>query len=621
MYTLDAIKTNLARVIGEKAGSKVEAAEIAIPSKADMGDLALACFKLAKEKGLNPNEMAKKLAASFNHQDPTIKSVSATGPYLNFTLSNEGLAERVVKDIETKGEKYGSQDIGKGKQVMLEFANANTHKEFHVGHLRNILLGLSMDRILNFAGWKSIPVSYVNDLGAHVAKCLWLFVRQHAKAVPQKKIKASKKSPEPQPDESAWAAQVLQNLTSPGVRKMIDSIPISERTGGYLGRLYVESTKLLDENEDWKVEVSYVLQKLEAHDPAWTLLWQETRRWSILELNRLLEDFGGTIERQYFESELIDQSKDVVDELMEKGIAIESRGAIIVDLDAYPDPEIQKQKLGVFMIRKSDGTLIYAAKDIPLAELKFLEYPDQVLSIIVVDSRQSLYFKQLFATLKLMGYTRPFKHLAYEFVTLPEGAMSSRKGNVILLNDLMLAAEEAARKEVLERHGTEWNEGKVQHTAWCIALGGMNFAILRQDPEKVILFDMQKALSFDGDTGPYIQYAATRLQAIMNKAKVAKINFAKGDLTLLKEDAEKRLALCLAQFPSVCAKAAEAFRPSLIAQWLLEAAACTNEFYRDVQVMDAPDDIKKARLRFIAAARTALSAGLWCLGVPVPDAM
>lgn len=634
MYTLDAIKTNLARVISEKAGSKVEAAEIAIPSKADMGDLALACFRLAKEQGLNPNEMAKKLAASFNHQDPTIKSVLATGPYLNFILSNEGLAERVVKDIETKGEKYGSQEIGQGKQVMLEFANANTHKAFHVGHLRNILLGLSMDRILNFAGWKSIPVSYVNDLGTHVAKCLWLFVRQHSKAIPQKKVKSEKVKSEKLKiksgvsgqgsvarDDAQWAANVLNNLTGPWVRKMIESIPLAERTGDYLGRLYVESTKLLEENEDWKLEVSYVLQKLEAHDPAWTMLWQETRRWSIQELSRLLEDFGGTIERQYFESELIDQSKDVVDELMEKGIAIESRGAIIVDLDAYPDPEIQKQKLGVFMIRKSDGTLIYAAKDIPLAELKFLEYPDQVLSIIVVDSRQSLYFKQLFATLKLMGYTKPFKHLAFEFVTLPEGAMSSRKGNVILLKDFMSTAEKAAREEVMKRHGDEWNEGKVQHTAWCIALGGMNFAILRQDPEKIILFDMQKALSFDGDTGPYIQYAATRLQAIMNKAKVAKINFAKGDLTLLKEDAEKRLALCLAQFPSVCAKAAEASRPSLIAQWLLEAAACTNEFYRDVQVMDAPDDIKKARLRFIAAARIALAAGLWCLGIPMPDAM
>lgn len=617
MYTLDAVKINLARIIGEISEIKVQPQEIVIPPKPGMGDLAFGCFKMAKERGKKPDEIANELVAAFK-TDPTIKSVEAMGPYLNFILRNETLAERVIKDIELEGEKYGSQNIGQGKQVMLEYANVNTHKEFHVGHLRNILLGLSTHRLLDNAGWKTIPVSYINDFGSHVAKCLWLFVRQHAKAVPHKKSKA-KKQIAPEQDESAWASQVLNNLSGLWVRKMIESIPTDERVGGYLGKLYVEASKLLDENEDWKSEVSMVLQKLESHDPAWTLLWQETRRWSMQEFSRLAQDFGVVIERQYLESELIDQSKEVVAELMEKGVAIESRGAIIVDLDAYPDPEIQKQKLGVVIIRKTDGTLIYAAKDIPLAELKFMEYPDQTLSIIVVDSRQSLYFKQLFATLKIMGYTKPFKHLAYEFVTLPEGAMASRKGNVVLLKDLISASEQAAREEVLKRHGEEWNEGKVQHAAWCIAMGGINFAILKQDPEKVIVFDMKKALSFDGDTGPYVQYAATRLQAILRKA--GKLDLKKADLTQLKEDSEKRLALCLAQLPEVACKAAELFRPSLVAQWLLEAAGSVNSFYRDVPVLEASDEVKKARLRLVTAAHVAIVNGLRYLGISVPDAM
>jgi arginyl-tRNA synthetase len=616
MSTLEAIKTNLARVLSELAESQIQPQEIVTPPKPGMGDLAFGAFKLSKEKGQKPNEIATRLASDFKNNDPSIQSVEANGPYLNFTLRNEAIAERVIKDIEAGGERYGSQNSGRGKQIMLEYANVNTHKEFHVGHLRNILIGLSTHRLLDNAGWKTIPVSYINDLGSHVAKCLWLFVRHHSKSIQPKRTKAAK---EKVLNEDEWAAKVLKGLTVPMVRKIVESIPSQERTGSYLGNFYVEASKLLDENEDWKSEVSMVLKKLESHDPAWTLLWQETRRWSILEFSRLLEDLGAAIERQYYESELVDQSHEVVEELLEKGVAIESRGAIIVDLDAYPDPEIQKQKLGVFIIRKSDGTLIYAAKDIPLAELKFMEYPDQTQSIIVVDSRQSLYFKQLFATLKIMGYDKPLKHLAYDFVTLPEGAMASRKGNVILLKDLLSATQNAAREEILKRHGEEWNEGKVEHAAWCIALGGINFAMLKQDPEKVIVFDMKKALSFDGDTGPYVQYAATRLQAILRKA--GKISWSKADLTGLKEDSEKQLALCLAELPDISAKAAETFRPSLIAQWLLEAAGRINAFYRDVPVLEAPEELKKARLRLVAAAHTALVNGLGYLGISVPDAM
>ncbi|MDD2785274.1 MAG: arginine--tRNA ligase [Patescibacteria group bacterium] len=646
MYTLDAIKTNLARILGEVVESKIDAQEIVTPPKPGMGDLAFGCFKLAKQLGKSPNEIAKKLADDFGQLDPTIKSVQATGPYFNVTLNNGAFTERVVKDIELQGKKYGSQDVGKNKQVMLEYANLNTHKEFHVGHLRNILLGLSVSRILDNAGWKTIPVSYLNDMGSHVAKCLWLFVKKHAKAVPQpKKRNTSKKqsvilsavegsgskvderepdlstpSDSAQDDRAAWSTHVLQNLTPAWVRKMIESIPVNERTGSYLGDLYVESTKLLEENEDWKSEVSSALNKMETHDPAWTLLWQETRRWSYMEFSRMVKDFGVVIERQYFESDFVDQSHTVVKELMDKGLAIESRGAIIVDLENHPDPEIQKQKLGVFMIRKSDGTLIYAAKDIPLAELKFVEYPEMVSSIMVVDSRQSLYFKQLFTVLKLMGYTKPFNHLAYEFVTLPDGAMASRKGNTILLKDFMSAMQQSARDEILKRHD-DWNEGKVEHTAWCIALAGVSFTILKQDPEKIIVFDMQKALAFDGDTGPYVQYAATRLQAILRKAEKEKIKFAKADLSVLTEESEKQLALCLAAMPNMCVKSAENFRPSLVAQWLLEAAVRVNAFYRDVAVMEAQEDTKKARLRLVAAAHDAIENGLYLLGIPLPDAM
>jgi len=198
--------------------------------------------------------------------------------------------------------------------------------------------------------------------------------------------------------------------------------------------------------------------------------------------------------------------------------------------------------------------------------------------------------------------------------------MASRKGNVVTLQDFMAQAQDAAKREVVERH-EDWNDGKIEHAAWCIAMGGVMFAMLKQDPEKAIVFDMKKSLAFEGDTGPYVQYAVTRLGSILEKSKVKSLKLKGADLTLLKEEAEKRLCLRLAQLPEIISKAAALYKPSVIAAWCLDAAADVSTFYRDVKVLEADEGLKLARLRLIAAAKTALTNALWCLGIPVPDAM
>lgn len=630
MYTLEAIKANLARLIADATESDVVAADIVVPPKPDMGDLAFGCFRLAKAKQTDPATLAKEIAGKLTAGDQSVEAVGAQGPYVNFRLRTTSFADRVVREIEQAGDKYGDTLGGDGKRVLLEYANLNSHKEFHVGHLRNILYGLSLHRLLDSAGWRTEPISYLNDMGANVAKCLWLFVRRGSRSIDRPKPKATKRKkgqpveaevPDVTLSDDEWMHTVMQDLSLPWVKRMIDEIPSKDRSGKFLGEIYAEASKLLDENDVWKSEISLVLKKLEEHDPAWIYLWQETRRWSLLELYRYLQDFGVVIKKQYFESEFIDRSKIVVEELLRKGVAMPSQGAIIVDLDAYPDPEIQAQKLGVLMLRKTDGTLIYATKDIPLAEQKFADYPDQALSLLVVDYRQSLYFKQLFAVLKIMGHATPLKHLGFEFVTLPEGAMASRKGNVITLQDFVAQALAAAKEEVVKRHD-DWNDGKIEHTAWCVAMGGIMFAMLRQDPEKVIVFDMKKALSFEGDTGPYVQYAATRLASISAKSKIKKETLMQADLTLLAHDSEKRLAMILAQLPEAAARAAAEYKPSIVAQWCLNAATAVNAFYRDVQVLDAADkEMTQARLRLALGARAALAKGLSLLGMPLPDAM
>ncbi len=642
MYTLEAIKSNLARHIGDVLEERVAPSEIVTPPKQDMGDLAFACFRLAKKRGTNPADLAKELARALENIDQSIKGTEALGPYLNIKLQPGVFIDRVAREIEQMDENYGNTQTEERKQVMLEYANLNTHKEFHVGHLRNILYGMTLNRILKSAGWDTVPVSYVNDMGSHVAKCLWLFVRRGSSIIerPKPKVAKGKKKAEALEDptvtmtDEQWNKYVLENLTTAWAHRMIDALAPQERTGKFLGDIYAEASKLLAENETWKPEVSLVLKKLEDHDDAWTYLWQETRRWSLMELARYLQDLGAEIQKQYLESEFVDRSKIIVDDLLTKGIAMESQGAVIIDFDAYPDPEVQNQKLGVMILRKSDGTLIYASKDIPLAQQKFEDYPKQDLSLLVVDYRQSLYFRQLFAALKLLGYKKPLKHLGFEFVTLPDGAMASRKGNIITLQDLLARANELAKNEVVARHQDEWNDGKIEHAAWCVAMGGVMFGMLKQDPEKPIVFDMAKALAFEGDTGPYVQYAATRLTSILEKAKAEdktltlaernrkNRNFEGVDMSVLDHDAEKRLAFVLAQLPEVVERAAAEYKPSVIAQWCLDAATVVNAFYRDVKILETKkEEVKLARLRLISAAKIALQNGLYLLGINVPDAM
>jgi len=623
MYTLEALRSNIARLISEITEVTIETNEIVAPPKPEMGDFAFGCFRLAKERKTNPAELAKTIAAKIKAGDYGVESAAAEGPYVNFKLNGPLLVHRVLHEVMETGEHYGENHFGAGKEIMLEYANLNSHKEFHVGHLRNILYGLSVHRLLDFSGYKMIPVSYINDMGVNVSKCIWLLVRRGAAQiaqVPPKPTKGEKEKPFVPMPEAIWSTHVISNMSMEWAKAIIEDISAENRTGKYLGNIYAESTKLLEENEDYKKEVSLIQANLEKNDLAWKFLWQETRRWSLQELYRYLQDFGVVLKRQYLESEFTEDSKQVVERLLADGIAMESEGAIIIDLDAYPDSEIQKQKLGVFMLRKSDGNMLYATKDIPLAEKKLEEYSKMEESLLVVDTRQAHYFKQLFAVLKIMGFKIPFKHLGYEFVTLPEGAMSSRKGTVITLQDFIARAIELAEAEVMARH-KDWNRGKVDHTGWCIAMGGIIFTMLKQDPEKTITFEMEKALAFEGDTGPYVQYSLTRLNSILEKAKVDDIASLKGDASFCKEPAEKNLAIAIARLPEAYARAALEYKPSILAHWCLDTASAINAFYRDIPVLDAKPELRDARLRLTAAAKIAMQNGLHGLAIPIPDAM
>lgn len=571
--------SDFARRLVDASEQAIHPEDIVSPPDKKLGDLAYGCFKLAKVLGKSPAAIAQELADKISLEHSDFESVTAAGPYVNAKLKIGEAVHRVVRDIEVLGGDYASSQAGEGKELVLEYAQPNTHKEIHVGHLRNLALGISLDRLLRHSGWQVIAATYHGDVGAHVAKCLWWMVKSRHGSL------------------------------------NVSDIPDSQRTGKFLGEMYAEGSRQLEAHPEWKDEVSDVQLKLEAHDPAWEKLWMETRRWSLDEMADIFDDLGVRVDRQYLESEVVDRGQQMVDDLMNKGIAKESQGAIVVDLEDV--------KLGVFLVRKSDGNSLYATKDLALAEKKHAEYPKAVRSLILVDNRQSFYFKQLFETLKRMGIMVPHEFVGYEFVTLKSGAMSSREGNVVTYQEFRDEVIKYATDEVTKRHAEDdWADGKIEHTAWCIAMAGMKFGMLKQDNDKIFTFDLEQALAFDGDTGPYCQYAATRLASILRKADwtdgvedVAELSRG------FDHENEKNLCLALAELPKAIELAAKELRPMIVAQWCLKTAQAINSFYRDVPVLESEGDLREARLRLAASARHSLAIGLDMLGIPLPDEM
>lgn len=608
MYTLDKAKKEVVAAIAAALPPEtaVSADELVRPPQKDMGDLSYPCFGLAKALKGNPAAFAKDLASKLA---PTglVGEIRAVGPYVNFFFHRAAFATSVLEDVLGRSGEYGDAPKKNGR-VLIEYGSPNTHKEIHVGHLRNFSLGLSVVNLTRASGLDVVPVSYIGDIGAHVAKCLWLYKqkRDEGEVPPENKGK------------------YLGNLYSEATKKLgiillkggfeVETTEWAVSKPGSEGPITKEEVeKAKDEakerKEKMKEEIAEVQRKLESRDPEWDALWKETRQWSIDELNGIFNELGCFFERMYFESEVEGPGKELVQELRGRGIAKEGeRGALIVDLE----PE----GLGIFLVLKSDGSALYSTKELALAVTKFEDYTAIDTSVHVVDTRQSLYFKQFFATLKRMGFDKEMHHLAYEFVTLKEGAMSSRKGNIVTYEDFRDQMKEMAKTETRNRRA-EWSDEKVEETAWAVAEGAMKFGMLKQDTERPIVFDMEEALSFDGFTGPYIQYGHARLSSILAKAEGETVSVCRAS----EDPAEYALLRVVADFPEVVLRAAETRKPSLLAQYLFDLAQESNAFYRDVHVLSAEGEDRGRRLAIAGAAKDALARGLALLGIKAPEEM
>ncbi len=550
------------------------AIELGAPPKADMGDFAFACFALAKEQKQKPNEVAAEIVqklANGKWKMEMIEKVQAFGPYVNFFVKPGALASLVIQDILKRGEKYGMAETEKPERVMVEFSQPNTHKEFHVGHLRNVSIGSTIVNLFKANGYNTLAANYVGDIGAHVAKCLWYMQKYAAGQTPE------------------------------------------SGRGKWLGMLYAKATQHLEEHPEEQPEVSITQQKLESGDAALLALWAETKEWSMEGFHSMYATLGTHFDEWFFESEVEKPGKEMVRELLDKEVAeFGDRGAVIVNLEEYG--------LDTFLILKSDGTSLYATKDLALAKKKFLEYKIDK-SIYVVDNRQRFYFKQLFKTLELLGWHKDMFFLGYDFVTLPEGAMSSRKGNVVLFEDLYNQVKKIIVEEELGSRHADWVADKKEAVGKTIALAAIKFDILKHPTDKVITFNIKEATSFEGFSGPYLLYVVARVNSIIRKAEVEKYT-GEADYNVLTSPEEKKLVLMMGEYQEVLAKALEQYNPSVVARYCFDLAQAFNDFYAKHSILNAEGNaITHARLVLATAVQRVLKNALGVLSIETVEEM
>ena len=528
-------------------------------------------------------QKAQELAEQVKGQLGSVDGVShieAVKGYLNVYYKTSDYARRTVEEVLASRSDFG-RGASKNERVMVEFSQPNTHKAFHVGHLRSAILGDSLARIVDFAGYDLVRANYPGDMGLHVIRWLWAYLRFH-------------NGEEPETDITHW-----------------------------MGQVYADATKKLEEDPSLEGEVRALYARWDKRDPEIVALWEKTRQWSLDGFNQMYDLLDIKFDKYYFNSEEEQPGKEIVADLVKRNIAVDERpdGPVIVKLDELLGNT--KEKYRVLVVLRSDGTALYATEDLSLVLHKFRDYPDLARAIYVVDVRQSLHFTQVFKTLELAGYKQADKciHVAYELVTLPGNVvMSSREGTVVLLENLIREAVERATEETKKKNPNLDGE-QLETVAKAIGLGALKYPILARENAKLVTFDWQAALDFNGQAAPYIQYAHVRCNSILRKANVQTWDEAITGYSYELDTSEIELIELISRFPAEVQRAAQEYKPLIIASIAYDIAKAFASFYDKCPVIQAEDEIRNARLQLVMAAKQTLANALKLLGIQAPEVM
>ncbi len=555
---------NLLHKFHEECQSMVKATNIDVklerPPKGIEADLALPCFALATGRKKNPNDIAKELAEKMKPHG-LIKEIRAEGPYVNFYADWNKIGNEILVDILSGNYGKGSP---KKEKIMVEYSSPNSNKPLHIGHLRNDSIGMAMSNILEFSGYGVVRANLINDRGVHICQAMLAYKK--------------------------W-----------GKGKLAKAKP-----DHFVGDFYVLYHQKLKEHPELKDDVQKMLVKWESGDKATRVLWMKINNWAISGFKETYKLFGSRFDVFFLESQFYDKAKKILEEGLEKGVFYKNdKGALVAALKSHGLPDK--------IVLREDRTSIYITNDLALTKHKFEKY-NISRAIWVVASEQNLYFKQLFAIFKKLGYkfADDCFHLSYGLVNLPEGKMKSREGKVVDADELIEQVKELALHEVNKRYKLPKKESGER--AMKIALAAIKYYLISLEPVKDIMFMPEKAVSFEGDTGPYLQYTYARARSILRKSG-RKIAFKEIEL----EDKEISIAKHLSQYPWIVKKCAHELKPHYLANYLFELATVFNEFYHASKVIGT--EREKELLTLVAAAAEVLKSGLSLLGIDVLEEM
>lgn len=539
---------------------------IEVPPNKDMGDYAFPCFKLAKVFRKSPNMIAQELSESIE-ANGEISKVMPLGGYVNFFVNKSQLAETVVKDVLTKKEKYGHSDLGQDKAVVIDFSSPNIAKPFHIGHIRTTVIGNALYKIYDSQGYNVVRVNHLGDYGTQFGKLIVAF--------------------------KLW-----------GNKEAVEANPIPE-----LLKLYIQFHDEAEQKPEMEDEARSWFTKLENGDPEAKELWQWFRDESLKEFARVYDLLDIEFDSYAGESFYSDKMDIVIEQIKEKGLLIESQGTNVVDLEEFNMPPA--------LITKNDGSTLYMTRDLAAAIYRKNTY-DFEKCIYVVGSQQSLHFQQLFKVLELMGFewSKDLIHVPFGMVALEEGTMSTRKGRVVFLEDVLKQAIEKTKETVLSKNPNAKNVDEISKQ---VGVGAVVFQELSNSRIKDYTFSWERTLSFEGETGPYVQYTHARCCAVLRKANeevTTDINY-----DLLSDGDAAEVLKVIGSFNKSIVSAMRRNEPHIVTRFVLDLAQAFNKFYHDNPIIVEDVELRKARLALVAATRQTLENGLRILGMHSPERM
>ena len=533
------------------------------PKSSDLGDIAFPAFSLAKVERKAPQAIAADIAEKIDQS--AFEKVVATGPYVNFFLDKSKISDQVIKSVIEAGADYGQQDEGHGQNITIDLSSPNIAKPFSVGHLRSTVIGDALSNIFRKMGYNTIKINHLGDWGKQFGLLMVAYKK--------------------------W-----------GSKKAVEANPIDE-----LLKLYVRINAEIENDPELDEEGRKWFKKLEDGDPEATELWQWFRDESLVEFNRIYKLLGVEFDSLNGEAFYNDKMDEGVQILEEKGLLKESKGASIVELDDVNLPPA--------MIKKSDGATLYITRDIATAIYRARTY-NFVKNIYAVGQEQSNHFRQLKAVLKKMGFdwSDDMVHVDFGLVTKNRQKLSTRKGNIILLEPTLQEAISRAKAQIEEKNPELENKEEVAHA---VGVGAVKFYDLKTDRRNGYDFDLEAMVSFEGETGPYVQYAYARIQSILRKA-----NFTPStDATYSLSDPESwEIIKLLQDFSRVVKRAAENYDPSLIAKYAINLAQAFNKYYAHTRILDESPE-RDSRLALSYSTAVVLKEALRLLGVEAPEKM